>query len=241
MKDLKIYNDTDGLITSLAETISKAAKTAINANGQFNFVLSGGNSPRRLYKKLASEPYKNQIDWKNTYFFFGDERFVPALDNRRNSEMAKEVLFDPLNIEDSHIFLVDTSGSPEAAAQQYAEDIQTHFKNNEIIFDFILLGLGDNSHTASLFPNSSILNITEATVKSAYIDEVNMHRITMTAPLINQAKEIAFLVFGKDKAEAVFEILEGKDGTSTEHPARLINLDNSKVAWYLDTEAASKL
>lgn len=241
MKDLKIYNDTEDLINALAEAISKVAKAAIETHGQFNFVLSGGNSPRKLYTKLASEPYKSQIDWKNTFFFFGDERFVPILDDRRNSKMAKEVLFDPLKIEDSHIFLVDTTGTPEESAANYIKNIETHFQNHPVEFDFILLGLGDNSHTASLFPHTYVLNETKPTVKAEYIDEVHMDRITMTAPLINQAKEVAFLVFGKDKAEAVYQILEGNDGTSAEHPARLIDLDNCNVTWFLDTEAASKL
>lgn len=241
MKDLEIYNDTEDLINALAKTVCKAAKEAIATNGRFNFVLSGGNSPRKLYKKLASKPYKDQIEWKQTYFFFGDERFVPSDDPQRNSLMAKEVLFEPLKIEDSHIFLVDTTSSPEDAASKYAASIKNHFQNQPVLFDFILLGLGDNSHTASLFPYTSVLDDTEATIRSVFVEEVDMYRITMTAPLINQAKEIAFLVFGKDKSKAVFEVLEGKSGTSAQYPARLIDLDSCKVAWFLDTEAASEL
>lgn len=241
MKDLEIYNDTEDLIHALAKTICKAAKDAIASNDQFNFVLSGGNSPRKLYTMLASDAYKDQIDWNKTYFFFGDERFVPVDDARRNSQMAKEVLFDPLNIDESQIFLVDTSKTPEEAAEKYTEVMTTHFKNKSVVFDFVLLGLGDNSHTASLFPHTSILEETEPTIKSVFVREVDMYRISMTAPLINQAKEIAFLVYGKDKAEAVFEVIEGKDGTTAEYPARLIDLDSCKVAWFLDTEAASNL
>lgn len=239
--NIKIYDNDNDLIKALAQAVCDAAIEAISARGQFNFVLSGGSSPRKLYKLLASDPFKKQIDWEKTYFFFGDERFVPQGDSQRNSLMAKKALFDPLKIPKSHIFKVDTTGSPEQAAKKYAESIANHFQKTPIEFDFLLLGIGDNAHTASLFPHTDVLDETEATVKSVFVKEVNMYRITMTAPLINQAKNIAFLVFGKDKSEAVFQILEDKTGSTAEYPARLINSDDNKVVWYLDTAAASRL
>ena len=239
--DLDIYKDVDDLINALAEAICKSSKEAIKAHGQFNFVLSGGSSPRKLYELLASKKYKNKIDWGKTYFFFGDERFVPKNNSQRNSLMAKEVLFDPLEIEKSHIFNVDTTGSPEEAAQKYAESIAEHFRKTPVEFDFILLGLGDNAHTASLFPNTSVLEETEATIKSGFVKEVDMYRITMTAPLINQAKHIVFLVFGKAKADAVYQVLEGKSGSSKQYPGRLIKSNEKKVQWFLDTASASRL
>lgn len=238
---LKIYKEIDELIMALAEVIQKTSQEAIASRGQFNFVLSGGSSPRKLYELLASETYKNKIDWDNTYFFFGDERFVPENDSQRNSLMAKEVLFEPLGTADSHIFKVDTTGSPEEASKRYAHAIAAHFQNKSIEFDFILLGLGDNAHTASLFPNTSVLKETEPTIKSVFVKEVDMYRITMTAPLINQAKKIAFLVFGKSKSQAVYHVLEDKTGSVTVYPARLINSNEKKVVWYLDTAAASRL
>ncbi|RXJ49642.1 6-phosphogluconolactonase [Gelidibacter gilvus] len=239
--NIKIYDNSDNLINALAQAVCDAAIEAISARGQFNFVLSGGSSPKKLYKLLGSKPYKKQIDWEKTYFFFGDERFVPKDDAQRNSLMAKKALFDPLKIPKSHIFKVDTTGSPEEAAQKYAESIANHFQKTPVKFDFLLLGIGDNSHTASLFPHTDVLNETKATVKSVFVKEVDMYRITMTAPLINQAKNIAFLVFGEDKSEAVFQILEDKTGSAAQYPARLINSDDHKVIWYLDTAAASRL
>lgn len=239
--ELEIYKDVDDLIRDLAALIQKVSKESIAENGRFNFVLSGGSSPPRLFELLASEPFKDTIDWKKTYFFFGDERFVDEGDSRRNSLMAKNTLFDPLNIDDSHIFKVDTTLSPEASAKNYAERIATHFKNKPAKFDFNLLGLGDNAHTASLFPYSPVLNSTEATVKSVYIKEKDMYRITMTAPLINQSKQIAFLVFGKNKAEAVYHVLRDNDASPQQYPARLILSKSKKVHWFLDTAAASRL
>lgn len=239
--DLKIYNDADDLINALAKAICDTSKEAVAERGRFNFVLSGGNSPRKLYELLTSERYRNEIDWDKTWFFFGDERFVPADDKRRNSLMAKESLFEPLNIQASHIFKIDTTGTAEEAAWKYTDTIGRHFQNEPIKFDFILLGLGDNAHTASLFPNTDVLEATEAIVKSVFVEEVDMYRITMSAPLINQARHIAFLVFGKDKSDAVYQVLEDKSGSVNQFPARLINSDNKKVEWFLDTEAASRL
>ncbi|HLV40131.1 6-phosphogluconolactonase [Xanthomarina sp.] len=238
---LKIYKEIDELIIVLTEAIRKVAEEAIEARGQFNFVLSGGSSPLKLYKLLASETYRNKIDWNKTYFFFGDERFVPENDSQRNSLMAKEVLFDSLKIADSHIFKVDTTGSSAEAAQRYANSITAHFYNKPIEFDFILLGLGDDAHTASLFPDTEVLKESEATIKSVFVEQVGMDRITMTAPLINQAQNIAFLVFGKNKAEAVYRVLEDTEGETAMYPARLIKSNKKKVVWYLDTAAASKL
>ena len=237
MKGLEIFKDTDDLINALAEVICKESKEAINERGEFNFVLSGGSSPKKLYELLASETYKNQIDWDHIYFFFGDERFLPETSPQRNSVMAAEALFKPLKIADSHIFKVDTSSSPEEAAQKYAKTIATHFKKKPVVFDFILLGLGDNAHTASLFPNSAVLEETEATIKSIFVKEVHMYRITMTAPLINQARQIAFLVFGENKAEAVYNVLHDLEKSPQQFPAKLIHPKKGSLRWFLDTNA----
>lgn len=241
MNEIKIYEDKNELLNALAETIAVLAKDAIQARGKFNFVLSGGSSPKNLYELLASEKFKNKIDWNKTYFFFGDERFVSESDSQRNSLMAQDALFKPLAVKESHIFKVDATYPPEKAAQLYAKAIADHFDHKVIAFDFILLGLGDNAHTASLFPFTEVLHDTEATVRSVFVDEVKMYRITMTAPLINQARCIAFLIFGKEKASAVYHVLEDKEGTFEHYPARLIKQDVKKVLWFLDRTAASLL
>ena len=238
---LHFYKEIEELIIALAEVIKDASQKAISARGQFNFVLSGGGSPKGLYKLLASEPYKSQIDWSKIYFFFGDERFVPENDDQRNSLMAKEFLFNPLNITDSHIFSVDTSASPEEAAQYYSKVIASHFNHKPVHFDFILLGLGDNAHTASLFPFTAVLKNTEANIKAVFIKELDMYRITMNAPMINQSRQVAFLVFGKDKADAVYHVLEDDKGSSEKYPAKLISPKNGNLNWYLDEKASGLL
>ncbi len=147
---------------------------------------------------------------------------------QRNSMMVQEALFNPLKIKESNIFKVDTSDLPETAAHSYMESIKSHFGERSIEFDCILLGLGDNSHTASLFPNTAILEETEATIRSVFVEEVDMFRITMTAPLMNQARNIAFLVFGEEKSDAVFYVLEDKSGSMHQYPARLIKSNEKK-------------
>lgn len=239
--NLKIFKNNDDLNDALAKDICESSKTAIKERGQFNFVLSGGSSPKKLYELLASKAYRHKIEWDKTYFFFGDERFVPEKDSQRNSLMAKQTLFSSLKIAKSQIFKVDTTGSPEESAENYYKTIKMHFQNEPIAFDFVILGLGDNAHTASLFPYTEVLETTEATIKSVFVEEVDMYRITMTAPLINQAKKIVFLVYGKGKAEAVFHVLDDKDATAQQYPARLIDSTDKKVEWYLDTAAASDL
>jgi len=235
-----IYNTVPSLMKAMADFVVTTAQKAIGLSGEFNIVLSGGNSPKKLYEMLASPEFNQQIDWSKVNFFFGDERYVPAHDPQSNGNMVRVALFDPLHIEESTIFFVDTSLSPDEAAGDYSTRITSHFKGKDSIFDLILLGLGDNSHTASLFPHTAVLHDQSASVKSVFVKEQNVYRITMTAPLINQARHIAFMVYGQSKAEAVHHVLE--DAFDPEqYPAQLIKSENDEVQWYLDEAAASLL
>lgn len=241
MSKLKIFLEVEDLLNALAEHICEVAAEAIEARGEFTFVLSGGSAPPKLHALLASAAFRHKIDWSKTYFFFGDERFVPEGDPQRNSLMAEKTLFKPLKIRKSQIFTIDASLSPVASANSYWQQITQHFKGKPVAFDLNLLGLGTNAHTASLFPHTKVLTETEATVKSIFVEEVGMERITMTAPLINQSRQIVFLVFGEEKKEAVYNVLENEAGTPADYPARLISTDAQKVQWYVDEAAASLL
>lgn len=240
MQSIHIFKTEQELLHAFADYFVKSAKEAIAIKSQFNVALSGGNSPKKLYELLASGSYKNKVDWEKVNFFFGDERYVPENDSARNSLMVQHALFDVLNISESQIFKVDTTLSPEKAATAYFESIQSHFKENPIQFDLILLGLGDNAHTASLFPYTSVLAETKAVVKSVFITELDKYRITMTATLINQSKKIAFLVYGDNKSEAVYDILK-REVDSNKYPAQLINPLHGDLDWFLDEQAAADL
>ena len=225
---------------SLAENFVKIANEAIQENGICNIVLAGGNSPQKLYELLTTDAYKTQVDWRKIYFFFGDERYVPADDPQSNSFMVQKALFNSLKISQSHIFKIDTTLSPVEAAKKYDATIVSHFKNKRVQFDLILLGLGDNAHTASLFPFTPILSESTATVMAVFLKEQNSTRITMTAPLINQSKHIVFLVYGKEKAEAVYHVLKYVQDVA-KYPAQLINPVSGELQWFLDEAAASLL
>lgn len=234
---LHIFNTTDEVLHGLAAFFIKAANEAITDNGRFVVSLSGGSSPKSLYELLASDAYKEQVDWTKVYLFFGDERNVPDTDKDSNALMAKKALFDPLSIATTQIFKVDTSLAPAQAAKAYTDTIGTFFNNGKVVFDLVLLGLGDNSHTASLFPHTPILHDDTVSVKDVWLDDQQVYRISFTAPMINQADRIAFLVYGAGKAEAVHHVL--KDATDIdEYPAQLIRKD---VDWFLDKAAAVKV
>lgn len=237
---LHIYKTVPEVIVALADYVVAVTQESIVARGECNVVLSGGGSPELLYKMLASAQYKKQLNWNKINFFFGDERNVPIDNAQNNANMVRRTMFDPLEISDDTIFAVNTSLSPDEAAKDYSNQINKHFKGGEPIFDLILLGLGDNSHTASLFPHTPILHDQSVSVKSVFLKDQNVYRISMTAPMINLARHIAFLVYGEGKAEAVHHVLED-DSNIDEYPAQLIKTDQDDVRWYLDEPATTHL
>ncbi|MGZ5133953.1 MAG: 6-phosphogluconolactonase [Flavitalea sp.] len=237
---VKIYESVDELITMIADDLMQKINTAISKNGECSVVLSGGNSPRRLYELLSSYPYRTAIDWDKIYFFFGDERCVPFEDPENNGSMLKKTLFEPLKIADSRIFYISTLQSPEESAKKYSKRIITHFKDKPIRFDIVLLGLGIDAHTASLFPHTPVLHEKKALVSAVYPEKEKRSRITLTAPLINEAHSILFFVYGENKAQAVHQVLEGEKNYD-EYPAQLINPEDGTIEWFLDTTAAALL
>ena len=237
---INVFKTVQELLMAMADYFVTTAKNSISSRKEFNVALSGGSSPKRLYEMLASPDFKHQVEWDKVNFFFGDERYVPANDPENNALMVKKALFDPLYISPSNIFTINTSISPEEAAKKYTLTIANHFKDQKIRFDLILLGLGDNSHTASLFPYTSVLSDKSTSVKATFLEAQNVYRITMTAPLINQARHIAFFVYGEAKAEAVHHVLEN-ERNEKKYPAQLIRPDEGELRWYLDEAAASHL
>ena len=237
---IKIFKEGAEVLAALADFIVSRAKEDIDRQGRFTIALSGGSSPKKLYELLASDAYRHKIAWEKVFFFFGDERYVPLYHKDSNYLMAVRALFDPLNISQEHVFSVNTALPPADAARDYEERIQNHFGNFQCRFDLVLLGLGDNSHTASLFPYTKVLHEAKSLVKEIFVDEVNMYRITFTAPLINAAHNIAFLVYGAGKADAVYHILEDARNIDA-YPAQLIKPADGTLYWFMDEAAASRL
>ncbi|TGE04945.1 6-phosphogluconolactonase [Hymenobacter fodinae] len=240
LPELHIASSSEEVLRQLADFFRDSALKAVAAQVQFSVALSGGNSPRKLFELLASAEYRDQIPWEKGAFFFGDERNVPHDDPESNYGMAKAALLDPLGIKAEQVFAVNTALPPEQAAQQYTQDIEQFFAPYAVRFDLILLGLGDNSHTASLFPHTPVLHTTEANVQAVFVEEKQAYRITFTAPLINQARAVAFLVYGGDKALAVKRVLTA-DRQIEEYPAQLIAPTSGNVQWFIDQAAAAEL
>ena len=237
---INIFNSETEVLANLAAYFVTIANNAIVQTGKFSVALSGGASPKKLYELLSSPSFKEKVDWQKVDFFFGDERYVPQTDSNSNYLMAKKALFEPLQIGHAHIFAVDTSLEVDNAAQQYAVAITKYFTADKIQFDLVLLGLGDNAHTASLFPHTTVLHDTIPSVKAVYLEDQKKYRITFTAPLINQAHHVAFLVYGDAKATAVHHVIEDKRDIEN-IPAQLIVPLEGNLEWFLDTRAASQL
>lgn len=238
--NLLIYHTGQELFKDLADYIITIANQSIAEKGHFNFVLTGGNSPKKLHELLVKD-YSEKTDWTKVFFFFGDERNVPSNHENYNGLMAKTTLLDPLQIASDHIFYVDTNLQPEKAAIEYFKSITQHFKGSDLAFDLILLGMGDDAHTASLFPETTILSNNEVEVDAVYVDKLATYRITFTAPLINKAKNIAFLVFGESKAEAIKHVIEDEEKKTTLYPSQLIQPIDGTLTFFIDQEAANLL
>lgn len=235
---LNAYKEINEAIDALSKLFVSSANEAISKNGQFSVALSGGSSPKKLYEVLASK-YANDLDWSKVYFFFGDERYVPHNHTDSNYLLAKNGLFDALNIADEQVFKVDTSLDPASASLEYQRSICKFF-NEDPNFDLIILGLGDDAHTASIFPKTSLVWIDEELVKDVYLTDKEVYRISFTAPLINKAKQIAFLTFGENKADAIKAVLEGEKNVEL-YPAQLVKPINGNLTWFVDEAAVSKL
>jgi 6-phosphogluconolactonase len=237
---INIFKTEAEVLDGLTKYFVAIANEAIEKHGQFSVALSGGNSPKKLYELLSSTMYKNQIQWSKVYFFFGDERYVPLTDPESNYRMAKKALFEPLQINAANIFAVDTLLPPAISAAQYAATLHTYFAGGDMKFDLILLGLGDNAHTASLFPFTTVLQDESVSVKAVFLTDIKKYRITFTAPLINQANNIAFLVYGQNKAAAVKNVIENEPDIEN-FPAQLIAPADGTLQWFMDEAAASSL
>ena len=240
MPNIKVFQNENELFDSTANFIIDLAAASIVATGRFSIALSGGNTPEKLYALLAQPVYAEQIDWNKTFVFWGDERCVASDDPLNNAKMAKDLLLNKVPIPTENIFETPVGLAPAEGAIEYERQIKFFFDDLSPKFDLILLGMGDNAHTASLFPGTNILNETTRLVKEVYVEEQKMFRITMTAPLINHAHNIVFLLTGKAKA-AILKTVLNTPYEPNKYPVQLIKPIKGKLYWFVDAEAASLL
>jgi len=234
---VQIYNNTDEINTKAADLFVESAQKAIAANGKFTAVLTGGSSPAGIYKLLASDAYKNKIDWSKVYIFWGDERWVPLNDDLSNAKMSYSTLLSHVPIPQKNIFEMYKDGfTPEEYAAEYEKSIRTVL-GEEGKFDLILLGMGDDGHTASLFPGEAVLEEQTKWVDAYYLAPQKMYRITLTAPIINKAEKIVVVAFGEKKINALKEVTTG-EYNPTLYPMQLIKPVSGKLLFLVDKVAA---
>lgn len=237
---INIQKDPAELGKVAADLFIESAKTAIAEKGKFNVALTGGSSPVKLYRLLAQDTYKSQLDWNKVFVFWGDERWVPLDDEQSNAGMAYETLLNHVPVPEKNIYPMWAAGiTPEARAIEYSQYLEKEL-GKEGVFDLILLGMGDDGHCASLFPGTRVLEEKEKWVEGYFLESKDIYRITLTAPLINKAKKIVFFVFGENKANALYEVLEGEINP-TQYPSQMIRPEQGDILWLVDEAAASKL
>jgi len=244
---IRQLDNANDLFHAEAEEVCRIGMMSIETTGRFSLVLSGGSTPRGLYKLLAQHPYRSQVDWKKTEFFWGDERGVPPDDPASNYRMAKEAMLDKLAVPSERIHRIETE-RPDL--DQVARDYEA--KIEEVLgripgvgrrpphFNLFLLGMGEDGHTASLFPNTPALFEKERWVVAQEVSKAPRERITMTPPLINAAHFIIFLAAGPTKAKVLADVLQGPRNAK-KWPAQLIRPLTGEVSWFVDRAASASL
>ncbi|MCO6496590.1 MAG: 6-phosphogluconolactonase [Chitinophagaceae bacterium] len=237
---LHIYNDKQQAAEGVAEWIAGNICVTLKDKDRYSFVLSGGNTPKLLYD-ILSKKYASIIEWHRVDFFWGDERFVPYEDDRNNAKMAKTHLLEPLKIPRDNIYMIPTDRTPQSAAVRYERTLKEYFKVLPAVFDLVLLGMGSDGHTLSLFPGSDlILYKGDDWVKDTVNQKEHLPRITLMPCLVNASENIVFLLNGEEKSKPLKEILKGTFDPE-QFPAQLIQPIKRPASWFIDAPAASKL
>ena len=243
--DIRIYNDSEAEAEAAATFVLEVGKEAVRVNGRFFIALSGGTTPEILYRSLSSPAFADRFDWSRTTFFFSDERCVPPDDPRSNYALADKTLFTPLRIAPSQIYrMAGESRDPQAAASEYEQQLRLATKTSPSAkpsLDLILLGLGEDGHTASLFPGAPVLRDHQRMIAATQSPKDPPNRLTMTLGVINKASVILFLVAGASKAGVVRAILDPKTEAERRLPASLVEPEEGRLIWFLDRDAAAEL
>jgi 6-phosphogluconolactonase len=237
---IEIYEDLESLSKAAAALFVQRSQQAVRARDRFSVALAGGHTPERTYQLLAQPPLCNQVPWAKVHVFWGDERCVPPDDPQNNARMARQALLDHVPIRESQVHPIRCAGDAHRAAEAYEGLLRTFFGNGSPVFDLVYLGLGENGHTASIFPGTPVVEERSRWAAEIYVAEQDMWRVTLTAPLINQAAAVAFLVAGATKARILQRVLEGRFEPHRV-PAQLIRPADGTLLWMADREANQEL
>lgn len=240
-RKVTVFDDAHEVARAAADRFVKIARGAIEAHSQFSVALAGGSTPKRAYELLAGDEYKDRVDWPKVHIFFGDERCVPPDDAESNYRMANEAMLSRLPLPPQNIHRMQGVGDAVANARLYEDELRAYFDDAAWPrFDLVFLGMGDDGHTASLFPGTIALNEQQAWVTANWVEKLNAYRITLTAPAINHAERVIFVVTGESKAARLREVLSDDDGVEL-LPSQLINPSSGSLEWLVDGEAAKRL
>ncbi len=238
---IEIYDTPEKVCHAAAEKFTRIANDSIKVHGRFTVALAGGSTPKRLYELLALEPYNGQIEWPKVHFFWGDERAVPPDHPDSNFRMTYNALLGKLDIPQDHIHRMPSDRkNRDQAAMDYQREIAETFNSSSDgeppCFDLILLGMGNDGHTASLFPHTEALAESTRWVVANYIALLDTWRMTFTSGLINHAKHILILVTGSKKAKALEQVLHGPQNPDL-LPSQLIKPLDGDLLWLIDKTA----
>ncbi len=238
---ITVFDEAEEVARAFAFRFAELAREAIAARGVFTVALSGGSTPKRTYQLLASDEFRERIEWDKVHVFFGDERCVPPTDADSNYRMIDEALLSRVSIPARNIHRMRGEGDALANARLYEDELQTFFAGAPWPrLDLVLLGMGDDGHTASLFPGTQALTEKRAWVTSVWVEKLDAYRITLSVQAINHAAHVIFLITGESKADRLAEVVHGEH-KGTRLPAGLIRPENGSLEFFLDKAAAAKL
>lgn len=235
---VEVWRDLSELSERAAELLIGIAREATSEKGAFTLALSGGSTPKALYQLLATDAKSSRVEWGKTHLFWTDERCVPPDNPQSNYGMAEATLISHVDVPLGQVHRMHGEDEPTRAADAYAEELDQYFGVGDPRFSLILLGMGDDGHTASLFPNSSALADTAHTVAASYVEKMKTHRLTLTLRTLNAAATIIFLVSGKTKAKALSVVFGSQRINGGALPAQLIRPAKGELIWLVDEPAA---
>jgi len=237
--EVRILDDAAGVAEALADVFVQKARDAIAARGRFAVALAGGNTPKAAYALLANPPRGSQVDWQRVFVYFGDERCVPPGDDQSNYKMASDSLLSHVPIPTAQVFRMHGEDDPQLAARDYANELRETL-GDPPRFDLVMLGMGPDAHTASLFPGTDPYTDDEQLVRAQYVQKASMNRLTLTPAAINAARCVVIATEGPSKTEALSAVFLSPDDP-TQRPIQAIAPRDGKLLWLVDRAAAGSL
>ncbi|TAD86878.1 MAG: 6-phosphogluconolactonase [Bacteroidetes bacterium] len=234
------YSSANALVDAFAEWLVTDIAQTLLRQKRYALCLSGGSTPKALHQLLATPAFASRIDWSKLHIFWGDERFVPFSDERNNARMAYDTLLNFVPIPPHYIHCMDTStATAEQSALAYASILHQYFNDTPFTFDLVLLGMGDDAHTLSLFPGQPVIDEAQNWTASLWLQSQQMHRVTLTAPVVNRAAAVAFLVTGSSKRPALHKVWHGTKDVMR-YPAQIIAPHSGNLHWWVDDAAVGE-